>query len=210
MKLDLSTTFLNGEEDLTAAVAPQSRSQRWGRRAVLVAILLPVVGYLALVASALLDQFRPTISPIQAGWFRISDRERKFQVDLPASPSLKNNSSNVEYHANIALQYSVVVRSYSVARELLNKTATKVLQETAVTYGNQDPFTVFDSGPLDSNMQWIESKSVVGGGPEQYAIRRRLLIHNKQLLEVTVFGPEADVMSPDATRIMKSAQWLNR
>ena len=210
MKLDLSTTFLNGEEDLTAAVAPQSRPQRWGRRAVLVAILLPVVGYLALVASALLDQFRPTISPIQDGWFRISDRERKFQVDLPASPSLKNNSSNVEYHAHIALQYSVVVRSYSVARELLNKTATKVLQETAVTYGNQDPFTVFDSGPLDSNMQWIESKSVVGGGPEQYAIRRRLLIHNKQLLEVTVFGPEADVMSPDATRIMKSAQWLNR
>ena len=210
MKLDLSTTFLNGEEDLTAAVAPQSRPQRWGRRAVLVAILLPVVGYLALVASALLDQFRPTISPIQDGWFRISDRERKFQVDLPASPSLKNNSSNVEYHAHIALQYSVVVRSYSVARELLNKTATKVLQETAVTYGNQDPFTVFDSGPLDSNMQWIESKSVVWGGPEQYAIRRRLLIHNKQLLEVTVFGPEADVMSPDATRIMKSAQWLNR
>ncbi len=210
MKLDLSTTFLNGEEDLTAAVAPQSRPQRWGRRAVLVAILLPVVGYLALVASALLDQFRPTISPIQDGWFRISDRERKFQVDLPASPSLKNNSSNVEYHAHIALQYSVVVRSYSVARELLNKTATKVLQETAVTYGNQDPFTVIDSGLLDSNMQWIESKSVVGGGPEQYAIRRRLLIHNKQLLEVTVFGPEADVMSPDATRIMKSAQWLNR
>ena len=42
MKLDLSTTFLNGEEDLTAAVAPQSRPQRWGRRAVLVAILLPV------------------------------------------------------------------------------------------------------------------------------------------------------------------------
>jgi len=210
MKLDLSTTFLNGEEDLTAAVAPQSRPQRWGRRAVLVAILLPVVGYLALVASALLDQFRPTISPIQDGWFRISDRERKFQVDLPASPSLKNNSSNVEYHAHIALQYSVVVRSYSVARELLNKTATKLLQETAVTYGNQDPFTVIDSGLLDSNMQWIESKSVVGGGPEQYAIRRRLLIHNKQLLEVTVFGPEADVMSPDATRIMKSAQWLNR
>ncbi len=210
MKLDLSTTFLNGEENSTAAVAPLSRSQRWGRRAVLVAILLPVVGYLALVASALWGQFRPTISPLQDGWFRISDRERKFQVDLPASPSLKNNSPNVEYHAHIGLQFGVVVRSYSVARELLNKTATKVLQEAAVTYGTQYPFIVIDSGLLDSKMRWIESKGVIGSGAEQHVIRRRLLIHNKQLLEVTVYGPEAEVMSPDATRIMKSAQWLNR
>ena len=210
MKLDLSTTFLNREEHGTTAVAPLSHSQRWGRRAVLVAILLPVVGYLALVSSALWDQFRPTISPLQDGWFRITDRERKFQVDLPAAPSLRTVNSQVEYHANIGLPYSVVVRSHSVARELLNKTPTKVLQEAAVTYGTQDSFTVIDSGLLDSKMGWIESKAVTGSGSEQSAIRRRLLIHNKQLLELFVFGPETEVMSPDATRIMKSAQWLKR
>lgn len=210
MKLDLSNTFLNGEEDLTAALAPQSRSQRWGRRTVLVAILLPVVAYLALVGSVLRDQLRPAISPLSDGWFRITDRDRKFQVDLPAAPSQKTVNSEVEYHAIIALQYSVVVRSRSVAGKLLNQTATRVLQEAAVTYGTPEQFIVIDSGLLDSKLRWIESKAVVGSGPDRYAIRRRLTIHNKQLLELFVSGPEAEVMSSDATRIVNSAQWLNR
>ena len=209
MKLDLSTTFLNREANGTAAVAPLSRSQRWGRRAVLVAILLPVVGYLALVVSALWDQFRPTISPLQDGWFRISDRERKFQVDLPASPSQRSVYSQVEYHLFSRVP-SVTIRSCSVARELLNKSATKVLQEATQANGTLGEVKVLDSGLLDSKSHWMESIVVTNDSDGPRAVRRRLLIQNKQLLEVTVFGPEADVMSPDATRIMKSAQWLNR
>ena len=209
MKLDLSTTFLNREANGTAAVAPLSRSQRWGRRAVLVAILLPVIGYLALVASALLDQFRPTISPLQDGWFRISDRERKFQVDLPGSPSQRSVYSMVEYHLyNSSL--NIAVRSDSVARELLNKSTIKVLQETTQANGSLGEVKVLDSGLLDAKSHWMESIVVTNDSDGPRAVRRRLLIHNKQLLEVTVFGPEPEVMSPDATRIMKSAQWLNR
>ncbi|MBC8117096.1 MAG: hypothetical protein H7062_22095 [Candidatus Saccharimonas sp.] len=209
MKLDLSNTFLNGNEDVTAAMAPQTARVRWGRRAVLIAITLAVVGYLVLIGSALLDQFRPAISPLSDGWFRVTDRDRKFQLELPASPTKRTLGAQVEYHLYNGMQCTVTVRSYSVARELLNKTATKVLQEAAQTNGLQEQVTVLGSGLLDSKTHWIESK-IIGGGPDGYAIRRRLMIHDKQLLELIVTGQEAEVMAADATRIMNSARWLNR
>ena len=215
MKLDLSNTFLNGAEDVTAALAPQTARARWGRRAVLVAILLPALGYLVLIGSALREQFRPAISPLSDSWFRITDRDRKFQFELPAWPSQHTVSSEMEYHLYIGLRYTVTVRSYSVARELLNKTATKVLQEASqAKQANDTPkkVTVLDSGLLDSKSHWIESKTDYGGVgvSGQYSIRRRLMIHDKQLLELTVTGPEAEVMAADATRIMNSAKWISR
>ena len=210
MKLDLSTTFLNREVNGTAAVAPLSHSQRWGRRAVLVGILLPVIGYLVLIGSALRDQFRPAISPLGDGWFRITDRDRKFEVELPAYPSRRAVGSQVEYHLYVGLQYNVIVRSDSVARQLLNKSATKVLQEASQANGTPGKVTVFGSGLLDSKTQWIESKIDISGVGGEYSIRRRLMIHDKQLLELTLIGPEAEVMAADATRIMNSAQWTSR
>jgi len=210
MKLDLSNTFLNGTEDTTAALAPRTWRVRWGRRAVLIAIMLPVVGYLFLIGSALREQFRPVTSPLNDGWFRVTDRDRKFQLELPALPSKRTVSSQVEYHLYVGLQYAVTVRSDSVARELLNKTATKVLQEATQANGTQEQVTVLGSGLLDSKTHWIESKAVVSGGSDRYAIRRRLMIRDKQLLELTVIGPEGEVMAADATRIMNSAQWLSR
>ena len=210
MKLDLSTTFLNREEHGTTAVAPQSRSQRWGRRAVLVAILLPVAGYLVLIGSALREQFRPAISPLGDSWFRVTDRERKFEVELPAYPTRRTVSSQVEYHLYIGLRFTVAVRSESVARQLLNKSATKVLQEASQANSTPGKVTVLGSGLLDSKSHWIELKIDISGVGGQYSIRRRLMIHDKQLLELTVTGPEAEVMAADAKRIMNSAQWLNR
>ena len=211
MKLDLSNTFLNGAEDVTAALAPQTARARWGRRAVLIAILLPVVGYLVLIASVLREQFRPAISPLSDGWFRVTDRDRKFEVELPAYPSQRTVSSQVEYHLYVGLQYTVTVRSDSVARELLNKTATKVLQEaTQAQQVAQGKVTVLGMGQLNSKTHWIESKIDISGGGGQYTIRRRLMIHDKQLLELTVSGAEGEVMAADATRIMNSAQWLRR
>lgn len=209
MKLDLSKTFLNGTEDVTAALVPQSRPVSWGRRVVIAAIVLAVVGYLVLVGSALWDQFRPTVSQLGDGWFRIRDRERRFQLELPAEPTQRAVNRQLEYHLYNGTQCHVTVRSYSVARQLLNKTATKVLQETAQTKGLQEQITVLGMGQLDSKTYWIESK-IVGGGSDRYAIRRRLMIRDKQLLEVMVTGEEADVMAADATRIMNSAQWLSR
>ena len=210
MKLDLSNTFLNGAEDVTAALAPQTARARWGRRAVLIAIMLPVVGYLVLIGLALRDQFRPAISPLSDSWFRITDRDRKFEVELPAYPTQQTVSSQVEYHLYVGLQYHVIVRSDSIARQLLNKTATKVLQEAAQATGAPGKVTVLGSGLLDSKTHWIESKIDISGGGGQYSIRRRLMIHDKQLLELTVTGPEAEVMAADATRIMNSAKWISR
>ena len=210
MKLDLSNTFLNGAEDVTAALAPQTARARWGRRAVLVAILLPALGYLVLIGSALREQFRPAISPLSDSWFRITDRDRKFQFELPAWPSQHTVSSEMEYNLYIGLRYTVTVRSYSVARELLNKTATKVLQEASQANGVPGKVTVLGSGLLDSKTHWIESKIDISGGGGQYSIRRRLMIHDKQLLELTVTGQEAEVMAADATRIMNSAKWISR
>jgi hypothetical protein len=211
MKIDPSTTFLNGAEDLTAALAPETRRARWGRRAVLVAIMLPVIGYLVLIGSALFEQFRPTISPLSDGWFRVTDRDRKFQLDLPAPPSRRTVSSQVEYHLYVGLQYTITARSYSVARELLNKTATKVLQDATQASGTQEQVTVLDTGLLDSKTHWIESKVIVSSGSDsRYTIRRRLMIRDKQLLELTLIGSEGEVMATDATRIMNSAQWLSR
>jgi hypothetical protein len=209
MKVDLSNTFLNGAEDTTAAYATPSARTRWGRRAVLIAIMLPVVGYLILIGSAVREQFRPAISPLSDGWFCVTDRDHKFQLELPASPTKRTVGSQVEYHLYNGLQYTVAVRSDSVARQLLNKTATKVLQESVQTSGTQDKVTVLGMGMLDSKTHWIESL-IVGGGPDRYAIRRRLMIHDKQLLELTATGPEAEVMAADATRIMNSANWLSR
>ncbi len=209
MKLDLSKTFLNGDEDVTAALAPPSTGAKWGRRVVLMAIMLPAVAYLVLIGSALRDQFRPAISPLGDGWFRVTDRDRNFQLELPASPTKRTVSSQVEYHLYNGMQCTVTVRSYSVARELLNKTATKVLQEATQTNGIQEQVTVLGSGLLDSKTHWIESK-IIGGGPDRYAIRRRLMIHDKQLLELILTGQEAEVMAADATRIMNSAQWISR
>ena len=210
MKLDLSTTFLNGAEDPTAALVPQTARARWGRRAVLIAIMLPVVGYLVLIGSALREQFRPAISPLSDGWFRVTDRDRKFEVELPAYPTRRTVSSQVEYNVYVGLQYLVVVRSESVARQLLNKTATKVLQEASQTNSGRGKVTVLGSGLLDSKTHWIESKIDISSVGGQYAIRRRLMIHDKQLLELIVTGPEGEVMAADATRIMDSAQWLSR
>lgn len=212
MKLDLSTTFLNGAEDATAALARPTARVRWGRRAVLVAILLPVVGYLVLIGSALREQFRPAISPLSDGWFRVTDRDRKFEVELPGYPTRRPVSSQMEYHLSVGLQYGVTVRSYSVARELLNKTATKVLQEATQASDFQQQVTVLGSGLLDSKTHWIESKIDFGGVgvSDRHVTRRRLMIHDKQLLELTVAGPEGEVMAADATRIMNSARWLNR
>lgn len=210
MKLDLSNTFLNGAEDVTVALAPQTARVRWGRRAVLVAILLPVVGYLVLIGSALREQFRPAISPLRDGWFRVSDRERKFEVELPAYPTRRTVSSQVEYHLYIGLRFTVAVRSESVARQLLNKSATKVLQEASQANSTPGKVTVLDSGLLDSKTHWIESKIDLSGVGGQYSIRRRLMIHDKQLLELIVTGPETEVMAADATRIMNSAQWTSR
>ena len=210
MKLDLSTTFLNREENGTAAVAPLSHSQRWGRRAVLLAILLPVVGYLALVTSALLDQFRPTIVPLGDGWFRVTDRERKFEVELPGYPTRRTVGSQVEYHLYFGQQYAVTVGSCSVARELLNKSATKVMQEYARVNGTQGKDAVLGMGQLDAKTHWIETKYDIVGAEYWSSIRSRLMIHDKQLLVLTVAGTEGEVMAADATRIMKSAQWLNR
>lgn len=209
MKLDLSNTFLNGAEDVTAALAPETRRVRWGRRAVLVAIMLPVLGYLVLIGSALREQFRPAISPLSDSWFRVTDRDRKFEVELPAYPTRRTVSSQVEYHLYAGLQYTVTVRSESVARQLLNKTATKVLQETTQAYGTPGKATVLGSGLLDSKTHWIESKIDISSVGGQYAIRRRLMIRDKQLLELTLTGPEAEVMAADATRIMNSAHWLS-
>ncbi len=210
MKLDLSNTFLNGAEDVTAALAPQTARARWGRRAVLIAIMLPVVGYLVLIGSALRDQFRPAISPLSDGWFRVSDRDRKFEVELPAYPTRRTVSSQVEYHLYVGLQYNVSVRSDSVARQLLNKTATKVLQEATQASSTQEQVTVLGVGVLDAKTHWIESKIDISGVGGQYSIRRRLMIHDKQLLEVTLTGPVGEVMAADATRIMNSAKWLSR
>lgn len=211
MKVDLSTTFLNGAEDLTAALAPETRRVRWGRRAILVAIMLPVIGYLVLIGSALREQFRPAISPLSDGWFRVTDRDRQFQFELPEPPSRRTVNSQIEYHLYVGMQYTVSVRSYSVARDLLNKTATKVLQDAAQASGSQDQVTVLDTGLLGSKTHWIESKVVVSTGSDsRYTIRRRLMIHDKQLLELTLIGAEGEVMAADATRIMNSAQWLSR
>ena len=208
MKLDLSTTFLNGEEDLTAALIPPARPVPWGRRALIVLIVLAVVVYLALVSSALRNQFRFGVSPLNDGWFRITDRERKFQVDLPASPKQRTQYSEVEYHL-LDRSPRVTVRSYSVARELLNKSATKTLQDLTQASNSTDTVKVLDSGLLNSKSHWMESIIPVASAEGQCAMRRRLMIHNKQLLEVTMFGLETEVMAADATRIMKSAQWLD-
>ena len=210
MKLDLSNTFLNGAEDVTAALAPETRRVRWGRRAVLMVIMLPVLGYLVLIGSALREQFRPAISPLSDSWFRVTDRDRKFQFELPAWPSQQTVSSEREYHLYIGLRYTVTVRSYSVARQLLNKTATKVLQEFSQATGALGNVTVLDSGLLDSKTHWIESKIDISSVGGQYAIRRRLMIRDKQLLELTLTGPEGEVMAADATRIMNSAHWISR
>ncbi len=207
MKLDLSTTFLNGEEDLTAALTP-ARPAHWGRRALIALVVLAVVVYLVLVASALRNQLRYGVSPLSDGWFRITDRERKFQVDLPASPKQRTQYSDVEYHL-FDRSLNVTVRSYSVARELLNKSATKTLQDLTQASSSMDTVKVLDSGLLNSKSHWMESIVPVASAEGQCAMRRRLMIHHKQLLEVTVFGLETEVMAADATRIMKSAQWLD-
>lgn len=209
MKLDLPTTFLNEAEDLTTALAPPTDRVRWGRRAVLAAILLPVVGYLALIGAALHEQLRPAINPLNDGWFRVTDREQRFQLDLPASPTKRTVGSQIEYHLYNGKQCMVTVRSHSVARELLNKSATRMLQEAAQTNGLQEQVTMLGSGQIDSKTHWIESK-IIGGGSNPYAIRRRLMIHDRQLLELIVTGQEAEVMGADAARIMNSAHWLTR
>ncbi len=210
MKLDPSTTFLNEAEDPTAALAPQTARARWGRRAVLVAILLPVVGYLVLIGTALREQFRPTISQLNDGWFRVTDRDRKFELELPAYPSRRTVNSQIEYHLYSSQQFIVVIRSDSVARQLLNKTATKYLQEASQANIGQGKVTMLDSGLLDSKTHWIELKVAFGGGNDQHTMRSRLMIRDKQLLELTVSGSESEVMSADATRIMNSAKWINR
>ena len=99
MKLDLSTTFLNEAEDVTTALAPPSARDRWGRRAVLVAILLPVVGYLALIGSALFHQLRPASSELPDGWFRLADRDQNFEIELPSNPSRRTLGSQIEYQS---------------------------------------------------------------------------------------------------------------
>jgi len=209
MKLDLSKTFLNGQEDVTAALVPPSAGAKWGRRAVLVVILLPVVGYLFLIGSALREKLRPDINPLGDGWFLVTNRDHDFQFELPASPSQHTVNSEKEYHLYSGLQFTVVVRSDSVARHLLNKTASKVLQEATQANSSQGKVSVLGSGVRDVKTHWIEYKIANGGGPDQQVTRTRLMIHNKQLLQLTVTGPEAEIMSKDADRIINSARWIN-
>ena len=215
MKLDLSNTFLNGAEDVTAALAPQTARTRWGRRAVLIAIMLPVVGYLVLIGLALRDQFRPAISPLSDGWFRVTDRDRKFEVELPASPSNRTLGSRAEYQSqkrqtDTVDGYVAIVGCDTIARQRLNNSAITILRMAMQNDAYYGAVTLLDSGVVDSKTQWIEYRVFLNGSPEINVMRRRLIVHDKQLLELTVYGREAEAMSQDVTRIMTSAHWLSR
>jgi len=208
MKVDLSSTFLNGAEDLTAALAPKARPARWGRRVIAVVIVLLAVSYLALIASSLREQLRPEVSPLSDGWLRVVNRDHRFQFEVPSSPTKNVNSSMTEYHNYHQQNFAIVVRTYSIGRQLLNKSATKVLQESAQLNAAQGKVTVLGMGMIDAKTHWIESRCDLAGSPQ--SVRVRWIIHNTQLLELSLSGQEAEVMSADATRILNSAQWLSR
>ena len=215
MKLDLSKTFLNGDEDVTAALAPQTARVRWGRRAVLIAILLPVVGYLVLIGSALYHQLRPASSELPDGWFRLADRDQNFEVELPSNPSRRTLGSQIEYQSQRRTTdttdgFLVTVRCDSVGRQLLNSTPVKLLRSIMQAEAAQGAVTPLGSGVGDSKTHWIEYRVQTNGGADPFVMRRRLIIHGTQLLDVTVHVPERDVMSRGVDRVMNTAHWTGR
>ncbi len=208
MKTDLSTTFLSSPDDTRIReTASRDSNRRFQRRVILVIVGLVVAIYLTLIWSALSEAFRPTVSLLSDGWFRIKNRELCFQIDVPTTPIRRPSSSAVEYQLHSPLYYSINIQSYSMARQLLNISPNAALKGIMQADSANGTVTILGSGVIDSKTQWIEYAVQMGTRLDGYVMRRKLILHNTQLLDVSITGPASEVRAEDADRIMSSAIW---
>ena len=134
---------------------------------------------------------------------------------MPSNPSRRTLGSQIEYQSQRRTTdttdgFIVTVRCDSVGRQLLNSTPVKLLRTIMQADAAQGTVTPLGGGVGDSNTHWIEYRAVPTAGAGGYAMRRRLIIHGTQLLDVTVLVPERDVLSREVDRVMNTARWTGR
>lgn len=215
MKLDLTKSFLNGPEDLTASLAPPVRPVKWGRRAVLAGVVLAVVAYLILIGSAFWNLVRPATAELSDGWFVLFDRDQQFELELPSDPSRRKLGLQVEYSssskaAGTASDFSVIVRTDPIGRQLLRTTPMKHLQSVMQADATQGKVTPNGSGVSDSKTSWIDYMLTPSGNSDGMLMRRHLIIHKTQCLEITIYCHESQVTQPDIERVISSVRWTTR